>query len=161
MIIIVSGLPGSGKSFFAELLAEKIDADYINSDRLRKELFPNRTYSDHEKASVYAAMLKSMEEAIGNGSNLVIDATFHKKATRQLFTKKVKGNIHFIEVWADEPIIKERLKESRPYSDADFKIHQLIKQEWESLEEAHLRLESTNYNIDEMLQEALHYLNHD
>ena len=57
MVIIVCGLPGSGKSYFAERLAKKIDADYVNSDRLRKELFPSRTYSDREKATVYWRMV--------------------------------------------------------------------------------------------------------
>ncbi len=102
MIVIISGLPGSGKSFFAEQLAKKLDADYVNSDRLRKELFPTRTYSDYEKAAVYKAMLKRMAVAIRLGRNIVLDATFHKKSTRELFTKNTKEKIHFIEVWADE-----------------------------------------------------------
>jgi len=35
MIIIVFGLPGSGKSYFASKLAERINARYINSDVIR------------------------------------------------------------------------------------------------------------------------------
>jgi len=161
MVLIVSGLPGSGKSFFAERLTNILDADYVNSDRLRKELFPTRTYSDHEKEMVYQAMLKRMAAALKNGRNLVLDATFHKKSTRELFKENTKENIRFIEVWADEPIIKKRLKKSRPYSEADYKIHQLIKQEWEPMEEDHLRLKSTNDNIDAMLQKAVIYLKDD
>ena len=33
MIIIVLGLPGSGKTYFASRFAKLIHADYINSDR--------------------------------------------------------------------------------------------------------------------------------
>lgn len=161
MNIIVSGLPGSGKSFFAERLAEKIDADYVNSDRLRKELFPNRTYSDHEKGTVYDVMLERMEEAIEQKRNLVLDATFHKKAARKLFTKNGKEDVPFIEVWAEEPIIKDRLKKSRPYSEADYQVYQLIRQEWEPIDEPHLRLQSTNGNIDDMLQKTENYLKND
>jgi predicted kinase len=161
MIIIVSGLPGSGKSFFAEQLAKKLDAAYVNSDRLRKELFPKRTYSDDEKVIVYKAMLKRMAEATKIGRNIVLDATFHKKNARELFTMSTKEKINFIEVWADEPIIKERLEKSRPYSEADFQVHQLIRQQWEPIEENHLRLQSTNDNIDGMLQKAAKYLSDD
>jgi len=161
MIVSVSGLPGSGKSFFAERLANILHADYVNSDRLRKELFPKRRYSDHEKGIVYQAMLKTVDQAVKNGRNLVLDATFHKKSTRELFKENTKENIRFIEVWADEPIIKKRLEKSRPYSEADYKIHQLIKQEWEPMEEDHLRLQSTNDNIDAMLQKAVIYLKDD
>ncbi len=161
MVVVVMGLPGSGKSYFAERLADRIDADYINSDRLRKELFPKRTYSDSEKASVYKAMLIKMEAANAQEKNVVLDATFHKNKTRELFAKKRKNGVRFIEIWAEKPIIKERLKKSRPYSDANYQIHQLIKQEWEPLEEDYLRMESTNGNIDGMLQKAMKYLKDD
>lgn len=161
MVVIVLGLPGSGKSYFSERLADTIQATYINSDRLRKELFPKRTYSDNEKEIVYQAMLKRMAEAFKNGRNLVLDATFHKKSTRGLFTMNSKEKIHFIEVWADEPIIKERLEKSRPYSEADFQVHRLIRQQWEPIEENHLRLQSTNDNIDAMLKKAAKYLRDD
>lgn len=161
MVAIILGLPGSGKSYFASRLAEMLGADYVNSDRLRKELFPKRSYSKEEKAKVYEAMLKKMEKAIAKGKNLVLDATFHKNATRKWFMRKAKDNLFFIEVHANEHIIKERLKRSRPYSEADFEIHKLIRQQWEPLELSHLTLESTNENIDDMLQKAAQYLNYD
>lgn len=161
MIIIVLGLPGSGKSYFAERLAKMLHADYTNSDRVRKELFPKRTYSDQEKAVVYDAMRKKMEESIALERNVILDATFHKKSTRELFIRNTKEHIRFIEVWADETIIKERLKRRRRYSEADYEIHQLINKEWEPLEEDHLRLQSTNDNIDDMLQRAMKYLKDD
>ncbi len=161
MIVLVLGLPGSGKSYFASRLAKKIDGSYVNSDHLRKQLFPKRTYSDLEKETVYNVMLKKMKVAITKEKNLVLDATFHKKEIRKLFKKNPNEKIHFIEVWADEGIIKKRLKKSRPFSEADFKIYQLILQQWEPLEETYLSLESTNENIDDMLQKATEYLRDD
>ena len=163
MIVIVLGLPGSGKSYFASRLAQMLGADYVNSDRLRKELFPKRTYSAEETSKVYGAMFKTMEEAIAHSKNLVLDATFHKNAMRKQLKDSTKGKeqLFFIEVQANENTIKERLKKSRPFSEADFKVHQLIRQQWEPLQIPHLTLESTNDNIDSMLQEAAQYLNHE
>lgn len=161
MNVFVFGLPGSGKSYFAERLAKSLDAEYVNSDRLRKELFPKRTYSNIEKSKVYNMMLQKTQEANGQKKNMVLDATFHKKESREPFTKNIKGKVHFIEVWADEHIIKERLKKGRPYSEADFKVHQLIRKEWEPMKKKHLRLESTNDNITVMLEKAFEYLKHD
>lgn len=154
-------MPGSGKSYFAEFLAEKLKASYVNSDRLRKKLYKNRNYSTKEKQKVYDIMIKKMDKAMSQGKNLVLDATFYKKMIRDSFLKKAKGRIRFIEIWAKEEIVKERLKKTRPYSDANFEVHQLIKQEWEPLEHDHLKLESTNENIDEMLQKAIEYLKND
>lgn len=161
LVIMVFGLPGSGKSYFASRLAKLINGDYVNSDRLRKELFPKRTYSNLENVTVYDAMLKKMLEANSQARNFVLDATFHKKKSRELFIQPLRGKMHFFEVWADEHIIKKRLQHDRPYSEADYTIHQLIRDAWEPLEEAHLRLKSTNDNIDDMLQKAEAYLKDD
>jgi len=161
MVVVVLGLPGSCKSYFANSLAESIDAVYINSDRLRKELFPKRTYSELEKAKVYEVMLKRMDEAIDQRKNLVLDATFYKNKTREPLMAKNRGEVFFIEIQADEDIIKERLKENRPYSEADLGVYQLIKQLWEPLEHPHLTLQSTNTNIVTMLEKALQYLKDD
>lgn len=159
--VIVFGLPGSGKSYFAERLAEILGAYYVNSDRLRKKLFPKRSYSEEEKEKVYDAMLKTMENAISEGKNVVLDATFHRNSTRNLFMEKARDTLFFIEVYAHEDIIEERLKKSRPFSEADFKVHKLIREQWQPLKVPHLILESTNENIDGMLQKATQYLNHD
>lgn len=158
MVILVCGLPGSGKSYFASRLAETIHAQYVNSDRLRKELFPKRSYSKSEKAKVYEILLNKMEEAINTKTNLVLDATFHLKAARKPFISKGKGSIVFIKIQANEDIIRERLKEDRLFSEADLKVYRLIKKQWEPLEGPHLTLQSTNDNIEAMLQKAVHYL---
>ena len=160
MIVIVFGLPGSGKSFFASRLAKMINADYINSDRLRKEMFKDRTYSEQEKAAIYNAMLEKMKEAINQNRNLVLDATFHKNETRKLFIQEGEGkdDIFFIEVGADENIIRERLKEERPYSEADFEVYNFIRKHYEPMNEHHLILVSTDENVDYMLRKAVAYL---
>ena len=160
MIVFVFGLPGTGKSYFASRLAKKIDADYINSDRIRKELFAERTYSDQEKKAVYDIMLDKTKEAIVTGQNLVLDATFHKNETRDGFMKQLsdQGEVFYIGLHANENTTKERLSKSRPYSEADFEVYTLIQQQWEPFVEHHLVLESTNDNIEEMLRKALHYL---
>lgn len=160
MIVIVYGLPGSGKSYLASRLADSIHSAYVNSDRVRKELFAKRDYTDQEKKAVYKEMLKEMNRAIDQNYDLILDATFHQKQTRELFIKAAEGKetIFFIEVVADEAVIKERLKKERPFSEADYEVYRIISQKNEPLSEPHLILQSTNDNIDEMLQKAVAYL---
>ena len=163
MVVIVFGLPGSGKSYFASQLAGMIYAEYINSDRLRKEMLQKRSYSDTEKAFVYNAMLQKAKEIIKQNRNVVLDATFYKNETRELFLHEIKAktSIFFIEVFADEDIIRERLKKERPDSEADFEVYKKILQQWEPFNTYHLTLESTNNNLDTMLQKAAQFLNND
>jgi len=160
MVVIVFGLPGSGKSYFAERIAKKIEADYVNSDRLRKEMFSVRTYSEQEKAAVYNAMLERMKDAVKQNRNIVLDATFHNNETRKLFTGEVKekDRICFIEITADENLTRQRLKKPREYSEADFEVYKLIRRQWEPLNEPHLVLNSTDENIDSMVQKAAAWL---
>ncbi|WP_420577719.1 AAA family ATPase [Ekhidna sp.] len=161
MIIIVFGLPGSGKSFFASRLAEKLEAKYVNSDKLRLNLFPVRSYSEEEKNQVYESMIREMEIAIRKGESLVLDATFYREDIRNKFIEKAKGHrqtIRFIEVHAEEGIIKERLGKKREYSEADFSIYQKVKASFEPLEQDHLTLQSTQENIEEMLEKALNHI---
>ena len=161
MIIIVFGLPGSGKSFFASRLAKKLRARYVNSDVIRNQLFVVKKYSQEEKKKVYSAMLREMKKAIQQNADIVLDATFYKKSIRKKFSETVKEfgqHILFIEVWADQKIILERLSQKRQYSDADYSVRLHLKEVFEPMKREHLILQSTQINIDEMLDAALNYI---
>ena len=71
VIIIVCGLPGSGKSFFAAKLARMLNSGYVNSDAVRKQLVAEKTYSDKEKLAVYDAMLEQMNLFTNQNKNVV------------------------------------------------------------------------------------------
>ena len=160
MIVIVLGLPGSGKSYFASRLAEVIQADYINSDQVRKEMFSKRMYSEQEKGAVYNAMLEKMKSVVQLNKDLVIDATFQREDSRQLFIRQLRGKVEFffIEITANPDLIRRRLKKERPFSEADFEVYELTRQQWQPLREPHLSLGSTDENIYFMLEKAINYL---
>ncbi len=161
MIIIVFGLPGSGKSYFAMKLAKKLQARYVNSDVIRNELFAVKEYSQEEKMKVYNEMIREMKKAIQQNANIILDATFYKKSIRNKFSEAVKEfgqSIIFIEVWADQKIIIERLSRKRQYSDADYTVHLYIKDVFEPMKREHLILHSTQENIGEMMDVALKYI---
>jgi len=160
MIIMVFGLPGSGKSYFASRVADMIHGDYINSDKLRRQMFGTRTYSIKEKLSVYNEMLTKIQKAIKENKNVVLDATFYTNEIRKKFIDEVKDNDHliFIEVRAEESLIMERLKRPRGDSEADFEVYKKINQDWEPLYENHLILQSTDDNIENMLEKTAGYL---
>lgn len=161
MIIIVFGLPGSGKSYFALRLAKELKAKYVSSDVIRKQLFVVRKYTWEEKTKVYDVMNKEMKKAIQRGKDIVLDATFYKEDYRNKFKEiaaEFKEKILFIEVWADQKIILKRLIREREHSEADFSVHFHIKKIFESLESEHLILQSTQENIMEMMGEALNYI---
>lgn len=163
MIVIVAGLPGSGKSYFAEHLAERLEATYINSDRTRLTLRAAGKYSYEEKLNVYKAMLTQTAQVLEENKNVLVDATFFHHTMREMFIRLAQGYnvpIRFIEVVADEEVIRERLKKPRRYSAADYIVYERVRNEFEPIVMPHLTLESTNYNLESMLQNAIDYISH-
>ena len=156
MIVIVFGLPGSGKSYFANRLAPMINAVHLSSDGIRNDLFPRKSYSAAEKLAVYDALFEQMQKLTGEHKHLVVDATFYKSAFRERFSKSQQPI--FIEIIANETISRERLQHKRPGTDADLSIYKEIKEEWEPMKEQHLVLESTGSNISAMLERAKAYI---
>jgi predicted kinase len=162
MIIIVFGLPGSGKSYFASRLAETLKAIYINTDEERLKMFSARTYTDEEKMKVYNSILEKMKTAIQNKLNVVLDGTFYKESLRNKFeeaARKSNEKIIYMEVTADENTIKERLSKPRQYSEADYDVYLKLKASAEPLLKDHLVLVSSDDNIDSMIATATVYIN--
>lgn len=161
-LILVCGLPGSGKSYFAKHVSDKIKAAYLSSDILRKELFPNhRTYSEKEKQSVYDALLSSTETNLIHNTSVILDATFYKNSLRLPFYKLAKQlncPCSIIYVSAEESLIKQRTSKSREDSEADYSVYLKLKDLFEPIDKPYLTLESTDNNIDTLVSTTLTFL---
>ncbi|WP_018343793.1 AAA family ATPase [Cytophaga aurantiaca] len=164
-LIIVCGLPGSGKSYFAKQLSEKLKAAYLNSDIYRKELYPNhRTYSEKEKQSVYDALLASTETNLIHHTSVVLDATFYKNNLRIPFYKLAKQlncTCEIIYLNAEESLVKERTSKTREDSEANYSVYLKLKDLFEPIDKPFLTLQSTNTNIDSLLSTAQTFLLHE
>lgn len=163
MIVIVAGLPGSGKSYFAEHLAERLDATYINSDHTRLSLRAAGKYSYTDKLNIYKAMLTHAARVLEENKSVLVDATFFHHTMREMFVRLAQGYnvpIRFIEIVADEEVIRERLEKPRRYSEANYTVYEHVRNEFEPIIIPHLTLESTNDNLESMLQSAVDYIRH-
>jgi len=161
MIILVAGLPGSGKSYFASRLAAQLDAVYVGSDKVRKSLDGLGKYHLEDKLIVYRGMADLAEENLSEGKKVVLDATFFLKDMRTLFfalADKYTSAFHFIYIEADEDLIKKRVAKKRPDSEADFEVYKKVKHEYEAIDFPHLVIQSTDSNITEMIEKAIHYI---
>ncbi len=101
-----------------------------------------------------------MRKVAKQNRNVALDATFYSNDIRQKFVEGIKdiNDIIFIEVTAEESVIRKRLEKAREDSEADFEVYKKIKNEWEPLRQDHLILKSTNDNIREMLEKTADYL---
>jgi len=160
-MIIVSGLPGSGKSYFASRLAQKLGATYISSDLMRKEMNAQGRYAFEDKLNVYEEMAHKAAEELRKDKQVVVDATFYRKEMRELFltlATLLHRKIVLFVIVADERVVVDRLRRPRKDSEADLAVYKLVKSQYEQMEMDHLTIESRNDNLDHMLREATEYI---
>lgn len=160
-IVVVMGLPGSGKTFFAQQLAPALKAAHISSDQVRNQHQYQGRYTLNDKQRVYKNMLKQAAIQLEKGQPVVLDGTFHIGQFRQLvndFATKHSWPLFYLEITADENIVRKRTSRPRPDSEADYQVYQMLKQQYEPLREPHLRLNSSQQSIDQMLRAAQDYL---
>jgi predicted kinase len=160
MIILIMGLPASGKTYFALHVSKMLGAKYISSGRLRKEMFIAPSFSTQEGLQVYDEMLHEMTVETKLGKDVVLDAGFNKNDIREKFIAAAKNiaKMYVIEIFADDGLIKKRLLSPREDGDADITVYQSIKNEWQLFNHEHLVLHSTDDNITEMLENTADYL---
>ena len=158
---MVVGLPGTGKTTFARALSTAIDAKHLNSDIVRHDAGKRGHYDTASKAAIYNEMLNRTEDYLKNHQEVVIDATFYKNIFRkpyQLLAKKYDVDIKWIEIKADEDIIKQRVSKKREFSEADYEVYRRIKEDYEPLEMAHLILWSDQLSVEEMIFQTKEFL---
>lgn len=87
-LIMVGGLPGTGKSTVAGLVADELAAVLLSSDRLRKELagrsphesaaaeYQQGIYSPEHTRHTYGELLRRASELLAEGETVVLDASW-------------------------------------------------------------------------------------
>ena len=162
MLVLIVGLPGTGKTTFAIELAGKIGAIHLNSDVIRTSLGHQGKYDAASKAAVYKELIDRAEEVLRQGKTLIVDATLYKEILRQPYEKlanQFNVPINWIELKADENAIKQRVSKKRQFSEANFEVYKKLKSVYEPLSQNHLVLWSDVLNLEEMVEKALEYLN--
>jgi len=133
-IVAVSGLPGTGKSYVSQRLREKLPAMVLESDALRKILYPRPTYSNGESAHLFAAIHMMIDRLLGKGIPVILDATNLTEHNREYIyniAERRGARLILVKVIAPQEVVKERLtarsKETGVKSDADWAVYQKLK----------------------------------
>lgn len=166
-LILMGGLPGTGKSTLARGLAEHADFQVIRSDIVRKGLSGQGSenggiYTPAWQERTYAECLRRAEELLYVGKRVLVDATFREENKRHRFLEHAVrlGVPAVLFVCRAEPeVVRERLKNRRnDASDADWSIYTKLAAEWEEpgTRTGNVLCEIvTSDNPDQDLEEAL------
>lgn len=111
-LIVVSGLPGTGKSFFCHKLAERLTFPILASDTLRKILFLSPQYKESENKRLFPACHALIEELLRKGIPVIFDATNLLERHREyIYRAAERTGAKLILVWVEAPteVIRQRL----------------------------------------------------
>ena len=130
VLVVVSGLPGTGKSYFSKQLAEKVPFLVLESDALRKILFSSPNYSSQESSQLFRAIHRLLRELLKKGIPLILDATnLSERFRKHLYAivDHLDVKLVLVRVEALSDVVYQRLEsragDSKNISDADWSVY--------------------------------------
>jgi predicted kinase len=165
--VVVSGLPGTGKSYLCARLAERLPFVILESDALRKKLFSPPSYSPEESAHLFRLLHRLIEKLLKKGIPLILDATNLSERDRErLYNIAERGDARLILVRMEAPpeLVYKRLKIRKNgaspdnKSDADWEVYRKMKPTVEKISRKHYVADSSR-DITPVLDKVVREVN--
>lgn len=160
-LIMLSGLPGSGKTFLCRKLKERLPAVVLESDDLRKRLFPQPSYSLQESSYLFSLCHKLIAELLQKNIPVILDATNLSEKNREFLysiAERNKAKLVLIQVEAPSEVVQKRLKERTAdplnKSDADWGVYERMKAQAEPIRRNYLAVD-TSHDITPAIEKIL------
>ena len=165
-LVVVSGLPGSGKSHFCRRLASRYPVAHLESDALRKALFAQPTHAPDESRRLFAACHFVLDRLLGAGLSALLDATNLREAhRRQLYAiaDRHGAKLVLVSLRAPAVVVEERLatraRRANPedLSDAGPDVYQRMHDLAEPIDRPHIVVD-TSADIEPAVEAVLREL---
>jgi predicted kinase len=153
VLVMLSGLPGTGKSHLARRLTEVLPFAVIESDQVRKILFPECNYSGEESKWVHRTCHALMERLLQKGVRVIYDATnLHERHREQVY-RLTDGNqvkLIIVKVVAPQPVASGRLRgrdeasgDDNDISDADLGVYRRMSRQVDPIGRNHVVVDTS------------------
>ncbi len=169
MVVIMAGLPGTGKSALARSLAERIPAVILDKDVIRAALFTpaHVEYSRAQDDFCQEIMLQTAAYLLGRNSSscILLDGrTFSRRYQRERalqFCSELKSRWAILECVCSEPIALTRLEKAaaeriHPATNRVPGLYRQIRKEWEPIDHPKLVID-TEASLDSCAEQAMQY----
>lgn len=164
VLVMLTGLPGTGKSHLARCLAEVLPFVIVESDRVRKTLFPDAQYSGEESHWVHRTCHALMEKLLKKGTRVIYDATnLHERHREQVYrlADEVGVKLIVVKVIVPEALVSARLhdrqegkEEDEEASDADWRVYRRMARDMDPIRRNFVVVD-TSKDLDESITKLL------
>jgi predicted kinase len=111
LVIMVVGIPGAGKSFFARQFAETFSAPLVSLDTLRSIVFPEPRHDKDEEALLMDIAANEIVELLKSHKTFIVDGGVNARVDRAEIEREArKHDYNTLIVWVqtDEPTSRQR-----------------------------------------------------
>lgn len=123
LVIMMLGVPGAGKSFFARQFAETFNAPLVSLDRLRFELFAEPHFNKDEELLIERLALQQIEELLKTHKTFIVDGAASTRVSRTIIDRMAnKQDYGRLIIWVQtDPLTTKsrslRRSPERPYDE--------------------------------------------
>jgi DegV family protein with EDD domain len=165
-LLVLSGLPASGKSHLAREITRRHPFAILESDVLRKALVKRPSYSQRESARLFAAIHALLEDLLSTGVPTLFDATNLKEAHRRPLyeiAERTDARLLIVDVRAGDDVISSRLearlRSENPAdrSDATSDVYESMRRDAEPIARPHIVVDASS-DIGPAVEEVLRHL---
>jgi len=170
MLILLTGLPGTGKSSLANALASVMHADVLNRDTIRDAIFPahDLDYSSAQNELASQVTYRVAEYILGRDPQrvLILDGRpFSRRVQVEEVVSLARRAGHPLQVihcWAPDAVVEQRLEADLQNAKnlaagRTSEKYWRIKDAFEPLEMQHLSL-NTEESVEQLVNQVLAYL---
>ena len=173
LVILLAGLPGTGKSTLARKIARRYRLEHISTDSVRKRifrdirenLFGRGSYSIRQRMVVYDTIYYVLYTLLKHGVGCVLDGTFYQERLRskvKRISARFDAKFLLVIVTCPESLIRKRFEERakrnrKTLSDADSSVYERFRDMFEPTKLDHIEVNmATDHNkILERISHAL------
>jgi predicted kinase len=163
VLILVTGLPGTGKSFLTHKIVERLPAVIVESDQVRKILFPHPTYAGEESVWVHRVAHAAIERLLKASYRVIYDATnlveWHREKVYWM-AHRTGAKLVIVQTVAPEEVIRTRLenrlrqREADDLSDANWAIYLQLRKRVDAITRPHLVVD-TQGDMDKAIRKIV------
>lgn len=162
-LILMVGLPGTGKSTLARRLAALLPASIVESDRVRRVMFKWPRHTLNESRRVHQVCRVLIEQLLRQGSSVIFDATNLVEAHRALLYQiadRLRIPLVILFVTAPPEVVRDRLegrsrqRHPEDASEATWSVYERMRRYMEPIGRPYLEVD-TSQDVETMLPELV------